>query len=132
MRDLWTEAYLENEKQTQPETLEQRREMYGRVRPPSDAAGRIIIVVDDGIATGSTMVAALLAARARHPKKLIAATGVASADVLLFIGAEADEVVCLETPAVLYAVGAHYREFSEVTDEDVTAILKELVPTIPR
>jgi len=132
MRDLWTNAYLESEKQTQLETLKRRREMYGLVRPRSDAAGRTIIVVDDGIATGSTMIAALRAARARHPKKLIAATGVASADVLLLIRAEADEVVCLETPAVLYAVGAHYREFSQVTDEEVAAILNERVPTLAR
>jgi predicted phosphoribosyltransferase len=132
MHDLWTEAYLEKEKQTQLETLKQRREMYGLLRPRSDATGRTIIVVDDGIATGSTMIAALRAARARHPKKLIAATGVASADALFLIRDEADEVVCLETPSVLWAVGAHYREFSQVTDEEVTAILKQPATTAAR
>ncbi len=124
-RDLWTDDYLEAEKHVQSETLRQRREMYGLVRPRIDAAGRIAIVIDDGIATGSTMIAALRAVRARHPAKLIAATAVAPADTLGLIRREADEVVCLDTPAVLYAIGSHFRDFSQVSDEDVTAILKE-------
>jgi putative phosphoribosyl transferase len=132
MGDLWTDAYLATEKQLQLDTLKHRREMYGLVQPRSNAAGRTVIVVDDGIATGSTMIAALRAARARQPKKLIAATGVASTQALFLIRDEADEVVCLETPAVMYAVGAHFREFSQVTDEEVTAILKEPVPATPR
>jgi len=77
MQDLWTEEYLETEKQAQSQILKQRREMYGLARPRVDAAGRIAIVIDDGIATGSTMIAALRAVRARHPAKLIAAIGVA-------------------------------------------------------
>jgi predicted phosphoribosyltransferase len=132
MRELWTPAFLESEKQAQLDALKHRREMYGLVQPRSEAAGRTVIVVDDGIATGSTMIAALRAARARHPKQLVAATGVASAEALFLIRGEADEVVCLETPAVLYAVGAHFREFSQVTDEEVTAILKEAAPTPAR
>jgi predicted phosphoribosyltransferase len=132
MRDLWTTAYLETEKQAQLETLKRRRGMYGLAQKTDDAAGRIVIVVDDGIATGSTMIAALRAARARHPKNLIAATGVASTPALLLIRSEADEVVCLETPALMFAVGAHYREFSAVTDEEVTAILKASASTTAR
>lgn len=128
-RHLCTDAYLEREKRTQLETLNQRRQMYGLVRPRSDAAGRTVIVVDDGIATGSTMIAALRSARARRPKKLIAAAGVASPEALLLIRGEADEVVCLDTPVNLWAVGAHYREFSQVTDEEVTDLLKESVST---
>lgn len=124
-RDLWTDDYLEAEKHVQSETLRQRREMYGLVRPRIDAAGRIAIVIDDGIATGSTMIAALRAVRTTHPAKLIAATAVAPADTLRLIRREADEVVCLETPVVLYAIGSHFRDFRQVSDEDVTAILKE-------
>jgi predicted phosphoribosyltransferase len=124
-RDLGSDAYLEAEKHVQSETLRQRREMYGLVRPRIDAAGRIAIVIDDGIATGSTMIAALRAVRTTHPERLIAATAVAPADTLRLIRPEADEVVCLETPAVFYAIGSHFRDFSQVSDEDVTAILKE-------
>ena len=124
-RDLWNEAYLETEKKTQLETLRRRRQMYEPAGSPIDAAGRVVIVLDDGIATGSTMIAALRAVRARHPAKLIAATGVASAEALRLIGREADEVVCLETPEILYAIGYHFRDFSQVSDEDVVATLRD-------
>jgi putative phosphoribosyl transferase len=63
--------------------------------------------------------------RARQPSKLIAATGVASAEALRLIRGEADEVVCLETPDVLYAIGYHFRDFSQVSDEEVVATLQE-------
>ena len=124
-RDLWDEAYLEAEKKTQLATLHQRRQQYAPAGAPIDAAGRVAIVLDDGIATGSTMIAALRAVRARHPAKLIAATGVASAEALRLIGREADEVVCLETPEILYAIGYHFRDFSQVSDEEVVATLRE-------
>jgi putative phosphoribosyl transferase len=124
-RDLWDEPYLEGEKKAQLETLRRRRQMYEPAASPIDAAGRIVIVLDDGIATGSTMIAALRAVRARHPAKLIAATGVASAETLRLIRREADEVVCLETPEILYAIGYHFRDFSQVSDEEVLATLRE-------
>ena len=124
-RDLWDEPYLEAEKKAQLATLRQRRQQYEPTGAPIDAAGRIAIVLDDGIATGSTMIAALRAVRARHPAKLIAATGVASAEALRLIRQEADEVVCLDTPAILYAIGYHFRDFSPVSDEEVVATLRE-------
>jgi predicted phosphoribosyltransferase len=124
-RDVWNEAYLSTEQQTQLELLRRRRQLYAPAGPPVDPAGRIVIVLDDGIATGSTMVAALRAVRARQPSKLIAATGVASAEALRLIRGEADEVVCLETPDVLYAIGYHFRDFSQVSDEEVVATLQE-------
>ena len=124
-RNLWSEAYLAEEKHVQLETLQRRRQMYEPAGSPIDAAGRVAIVLDDGIATGSTMIAALRAVRARHPAKLIAATGVASPGVLRLIRREADEVVCLETPSVLYAIGYHFRDFSQVSDEEVVATLRE-------
>ena len=124
-RDLWDEPYLEAEKAAQLETLRQRRQMYEPAGAPIDAVNRLVIVLDDGIATGSTMIAALRAVRTRHPAKLIAATGVASAEALRLIRGEADEVICLETPAILYAIGYHFRDFSQVSDEDVVATLQE-------
>ena len=124
-RDLWDDMYLEEERKVQSETLKRRREMYQPAGAPIDPAGRVVIVLDDGIATGSTMIAALRAVRARHPAKLIAATGVASTEALRLIRQEADEVVCLETPAFLYAIGYHFRDFSQVSDDDVVATLRE-------
>ena len=123
-RDLWVEPYLEGEKKVQLDTLQRRRQMYEPAGSPIDAAGRVVIVLDDGIATGSTMIAALRAVRARRPSKLIAATGVASADALRLIRREADEVVCLETPEPMYAIGYHFRDFSQVSDEEVVATLQ--------
>jgi predicted phosphoribosyltransferase len=123
-RDLWDELYLEEEKKVQLETIQRRRQMYQPMGSPIDAAGRIVIVLDDGIATGSTMIAALRAVRSRHPAKLVAATGVASLATLGLIRREADEVVCLEAPAQLYAIGYHFRDFSQVSDEDVVAALR--------
>ena len=124
-RDLWDASYLEEEKKVQLETIQRRRRMYQPLGSPIDAAGRVVIVLDDGIATGSTMIAALRAVRSRHPSKLVAATGVASLETLGLIRREADEVVCLETPARLYAIGYHFRDFSQVSDEDVVATLQD-------
>ena len=123
-RFLCDESYLAGETKTQLAVLRQRRQQYEPTGAPIDAAGRIVIVLDDGIATGSTMIAALRAVRARHPARLIAAAAVASPQALRRIAHEADEVVCLETPAMLYAIGLHFRDFSQVTDDEVVAILE--------
>jgi putative phosphoribosyl transferase len=124
-RDLWDELYLEGEKKVQLETLQRRRQMYQPAGMPIEATGRVAIVLDDGIATGSTMIAALRAVRARRPAKLIAATAVASAEALRLVRGDADEVVCLETPANLYAIGYHFRDFSQVSDDEVVATLRD-------
>ena len=124
-RDLWDKAYLEAEKKAQLETLRTRRQQYAPTGAPIDAAGRVAIVLDDGIATGSTMIAALRAVRSRHPAELIAATGVASADTLHRIRPETDSVVCVETPPILYAIGEFFRDFSQVSDDEVVATLRE-------
>jgi predicted phosphoribosyltransferase len=122
---LWDQAYLDGEMNTQLETLRERRQMYAPMGAPIDAAGRVVIVLDDGIATGSTMIAALRAVRARKPSVLVAATAVASTEALQLIRREADEIVCLETPAVLYAIGLHFQDFAQVSDEDVVATLRD-------
>jgi predicted phosphoribosyltransferase len=124
-RDLWDERYLEDETSIQIETLRRRRQMYQPAGAPIDAAGRVVIVIDDGIATGSTMIAALRAVRARQPSRLIAAAGVASTEALRLIGREADEVVAVETPVFLYAIGHHFRDFTQVSDEEVIATLRD-------
>ena len=117
-------ATLEQEKRRQMAVLHRRREQYTPLRPPIDPHGRIVIVVDDGVATGSTMIAALRAVRARTPKKLVCAVGVASPHAARVIAQEADELVCLATPPEFFAVGQFFEEFAQVTDEDVVAILQ--------
>ena len=116
-------AYIEREKQAQLETLRKRRAQYTPARPPIDPAGRIAIVVDDGLATGATMIAALHAVRARNPARLVCAVPVAAPDSLEHVRPYADEVVCLEAPIEFYAVGQFYGEFEQVEDDQVIALL---------
>jgi predicted phosphoribosyltransferase len=119
------DKYIEEEKRIQLETLRRRRNLYTPVRPPISPANRIVIVVDDGIATGSTMIAALRAVRANNPAKLIVATAVAPLEALQRIEKEVDELVCLEAPPVFFAIGDFFEDFSQVSDKEVVAILQQ-------
>jgi predicted phosphoribosyltransferase len=118
-----SDDYLREEVRAQSEILRKRRELYTRARSPIDPAGRIVIIVDDGIATGSSMLAAIRSVRAKHPRKIIVAVGVAPPESLALIRPEADEVICLQSPEYLFAVGQAFEDFSEVTDEMVVAAL---------
>jgi predicted phosphoribosyltransferase len=118
-------AYLEAETQAQLEILRKRRARYTPSRGAIDPHDRIVIVVDDGIATGSTMTAALRAIRRSKPKKLVGAVAVASPGAARAMAREADTIVCLDVPAEFYAVGQFFRDFSQVSDEEVTAILQK-------
>jgi len=118
-------AYLEAEKGRQLSLLRERRARYTPLRKSIDPTDRIVIVVDDGIATGSTMTAALRAIRARKPKKLVGAVAVASPDAARAMLRECDAMVCLKVPAEFYAVGQFFDDFAQVTDDEVIAILKQ-------
>jgi len=118
------DAYLGEEQRRQLETLRERRAQYTPQRAPHDAAGRIAIVVDDGLATGATMIAALHAVRAKQPARLICAVPVAAPDSLEKVRPYADEVVCLATPREFHAVSQFYDAFPQVEDEEVVKLLQ--------
>lgn len=115
--------YINREVSVQLETIRQRRAQYTPMHPPVDPAGRIVIVIDDGLATGSTMIAALHALRNKKPAELICAVPVAPPETLRKLEGKADRTVCLSSPVNFYAVGQFYRDFPQVTDEEVIACL---------
>ncbi|MFN8058995.1 MAG: phosphoribosyltransferase family protein, partial [Vicinamibacterales bacterium] len=117
------EPYLREEIRVQQKILRDRRERYTRQRPAVPLEGRLVVIVDDGVATGASMLAAVRAVRARKPAGLVVAIGVAPPASVRALEAEADEVVCLYAPTYFEAVGQFYDDFSEVTDEMVVAAL---------
>ncbi len=109
--------------QREMKEIERRRQQYLGGREPIAVAGSAAIVVDDGIATGATTIAALRAVRMRQPRHLVVAAPVAPADTLARLADEADHVVCLETPAAFGAISMYYADFRQISDEEVIALL---------
>ncbi|MGI6245338.1 MAG: phosphoribosyltransferase [Pseudochelatococcus sp.] len=105
--------------------IERRRARYLGRRAHPDIAGRTAIVVDDGVATGATTRAALLAVRARGPERIVLAVPVAPPDALETLRGEADDIVCLETHADFGAIGYYYRDFDQVPDDEVVRLLAQ-------
>lgn len=118
------EEYLKEETATQLEEIRRRVSVYRGDRPQPALAGRAAIVVDDGIATGSTMIAALRAVRGMHAEVVVAAIPVAPPEGAESLRAEADDVVCLYTPTLFYAVGQFYDDFGQTTDDEVVFLLR--------
>src|SRR5215471_5486408 len=119
------EDYITSEAARQLQEIERRRKVYRGNRPPVPLAGRTVIVVDGGIATGSTARTALRAIRNAGARKIVLAVPVAPKDALGELQTEVDEIICLSTPSPFFAVGAHYAEFGQLVDADVISLLKE-------
>jgi predicted phosphoribosyltransferase len=116
-------ALLERVQEAEELEVVRREASYRGGRLPVDVRGRVVVLVDDGLATGSTMRAAVAALRQRGPARIVVAVPTASAIAVEALAREADEVVCLVTPDPFYAVGMSYDDFAEVTDDEVRALL---------
>jgi predicted phosphoribosyltransferase len=104
--------------------LARREQVYRSDRPQQDVSGRIVLLVDDGLATGASMYAAVLALRSRAPQKIVVAVPVAPEDTAAQLAQYADEIVCVATPRPFRGVGAWYQDFRQVTDEEVREVLE--------
>lgn len=119
-----TPAYIDAEAARQLAELERRRKAYRGGANPAELKGRTVIVVDDGIATGGTVKAALQGLRLASPARLVLAVPVAPAESLAALRTLCDELICLMSPSPFYAVGAHYLDFSQTSDEEVIQLLE--------
>ena len=115
------EAVAEEEQQE----LERRERAYRDDRPAPAVEGRTVILIDDGLATGSTMRAAVAALRQQRPARIVVAVPVAAPEVCAELEAETDETICFQTPESFYAVGLWYEDFTQTTDDEVRELLQK-------
>ncbi len=116
--------YIKTEIEHELKEIRRRQEAYRKGRPPVEVAGRTVILIDDGIATGGSIRAALRGLRRLDPKKVVLAVPVAPSDTIESLRPEADEIVCLDTPEFFFAIGEFYEDFSQTGDEEVVELLE--------
>ncbi len=119
-----SEEYIKNEVEAQKQEAQKRLNAYRKGRSVRELKGKTIIIVDDGLATGSTMKAAIQSIKAEGAKRIIVAVPVSPTDTATEIKSMVDEFICLCTPASFYAVGQFYENFSQTTDEEVIELLR--------
>jgi putative phosphoribosyl transferase len=121
-------SYVERQAAQELTEIERRRALYLAHRAPIPVTGRTAIVVDDGIATGTTVRAALRGLRQRGPARLVLAVPVAPSDVVDALRAEVDDIVCLAQPSPFGAIGYFYADFHQLTDDEVIALMRQAAP----
>lgn len=122
-------AQVESAAKAELQEIERRRKLYLKDRTPVDVKGRDVVLVDDGIATGATVRAAVMALKRRGPARVIVATPVAPPDTVAELERVTDEVVCLSAPENFFAISAHYDSFHQLSDEEVIAVLSKARPS---
>ena len=120
-----TESYIEEESDRQKHEIERRLKIYRPSEPYPNLKGKDVIIVDDGIATGSTMKAALASVKNRGAKTVTVAIPVGPPDTIRELEKQADRVLCLYTPEYFAAIGQFYRDFEQTSDKEVTELLKQ-------
>jgi putative phosphoribosyl transferase len=124
-------AYVEQQAPQQRAEIARRRVLYLNGQAPIDLAGRTAVVVDDGMATGATMRAALRCLQQRHPARTVLAVPVASREAVALARPLVSELVCLQMPWPFHAVGLHYGAFDQVSDDEVIALMREFSAAPP-
>lgn len=119
-----TQDYIGEQAKIELDEIERRRRVYLEDRPRVPLEGRTLILVDDGIATGASVRAAIAALLRKSPKSLILAVPVAPRETVALLRGKVDEVVCLEMPEPFYAIGLHFRDFHQVPDEEVVRLMR--------
>ena len=117
-------SYIDEAAKEELKEIERRAKLYLKDRPRVSIAGRSAIVVDDGIATGTTIRAVIKALRLKKPKSIVLAVPVAPEEEVAALRAETDDVICLETPVPFFGLSLHYADFHQVPDEEVVRILE--------
>ena len=119
-----SESYLESEAQSQLREIKRRAQVYRKGAQPAEVSGKTAILVDDGVATGATMKAAILSLKKYSPKKIIIAVPVGAKETIDEFRKQVDEIVCLHVPESMYAIGEFYRNFEQTTDQEVVSFLE--------
>jgi hypothetical protein len=123
-----TDEYLEDERKRQKAEIARRQKLFRTVRPAAAIEDRSVILTDDGIATGSTVLAAIEVVKGRDPHEVIVAVPVAPAERIDAIGERCDRFICLHAPVAFWAVGQFYESFDPVEDDQVVELLREFAP----